>query len=242
MQKKQPKLNALLVGYGNMGSLIHKLSPQFNITICAICDHNFTKPTLAKKDGVARSSLLTQQLIDGCDVVIDFSHAAEILDRIALYCKHKIPAIIGTTGWQQEEEKAKKMIMKSKSAACVSSNFSIGMYLFKKLVGDAAKLMQLEPNYHASIVEVHHTKKKDSPSGTALMLAQCFAEDIPIASIRTGKNPGRHTIIFDAASDTIQLEHQAKNRDGFAKGALTACHFIQGRVGYFGIQDMVKIV
>jgi len=233
-------MRAIIVGYGKMGTLIHKLASEANISIIALCDHNFSKRALAKKDGVVRSHTVTTELLADADVVIDFSSKKDILERIKLYCQSHVPSIVGVTDWEEEKKEAEKIIKKYKGACLASSNFSVGVLLFSQLVRDAARLFNSCDDYFASITETHHLKKKDSPSGTALMLKQCLCKDVPIASIRSGDNPGRHEVAFDSACDSITLTHQAKNRHGFAQGALSACHYIQGKVGFYTFEDILK--
>ena len=233
-------MKALLVGYGKMGKLIHSLAPQSHILIVAICDHNFSKKDLLKKDGVTRSCTVSKHLLKGVDVVIDFSNKEAIIERIDLYCREQVPSVIGVTDWEKEKEEAKKIIDSYKGACIASSNFSPGVLLLSKLVQEASKLFHAFEQYKSSITETHHIHKKDSPSGTALMLMQCLQKEIPITSIRAGENPGEHVICFDSADDAVTLTHQAKSRNGFANGALSACHFIYGKKGFYTFEDILK--
>ena len=153
---------------------------------------------------------------------------------------------MGTTGWEDKKEEMQKRVKNEHGTLLASSNFSIGVLLFTHLIQHAARLLSHSGNYTASLIETHHAQKKDSPSGTALMLAQELRThgkhdyEPPIASIRTGNNPGEHVITFDSAEDTIRLVHQAKSREGFAQGALASCHFIEHKKGYLTLHDMLK--
>jgi 4-hydroxy-tetrahydrodipicolinate reductase len=125
-----------------------------------------------------------------------------------------------------------------------SANFSIGVNIFQVLAAEAARLAQAQPEYGAWIHEAHHATKKDAPSGTALLLrdamtAAGFGRPIDISSTRAGSIPGTHTIGFDGPSDTIELTHTARDRRGFARGALVAAKWVQNRRGWFSMRDVL---
>jgi 4-hydroxy-tetrahydrodipicolinate reductase len=125
-----------------------------------------------------------------------------------------------------------------------SANFSIGVNVFALVVAEAARMMQAQPQYGAWIHEIHHAAKRDAPSGTALLLKEAmmaagFDRNIDMSSARAGMIPGTHTVGFDSASDTIELTHRARDRRGFASGALLAARWIQGRSGWYSMQDVL---
>jgi len=159
--------------------------------------------------------------------------------------QRKLPVVIGTTGWadllplfRQEAERAGLGVV-------ASANFSIGANLFEMMASNAARLMRQHSNYGAWIHEAHHATKRDAPSGTALLLRDAmtragYDRPIDISSTRAGAIPGMHTIGFDSPSDTIELTHTARDRRGFASGALLAAQWIQGRRGWFSMVDVLQ--
>ena len=168
--------------------------------------------------------------VEECDVLIDFSHADAVLDCVDKACAAGCNLVIGTTNWEQHLPEVKKRVEEAKIGALYASNFSIGMALFTKLAEQAKALLA---EYDVSGVEVHHSAKKDAPSGTAKQLG------VPFASVRVGKVPGTHTLIFDSEVDTIELTHRARSREGFARGALRAAQWIRGKKGLYTLDDML---
>jgi len=153
--------------------------------------------------------------------------------------------VIGTTGWNEHLLEYRAAAEKAGMGVVASANFSIGVNLFELVVAEAARLMVQQPQYGAWIHEAHHVTKKDAPSGTALLLRDAmigagFARPIDVSSTRAGAIPGTHTIGFDCASDTIELRHTARDRQGFAGGALLAARFVAGRRGWFSMADVLK--
>ncbi len=165
-----------------------------------------------------------------CDVLIDFSHAEAVLDCVEKACQAGCDLVIGTTNWEKDLPHVKQMIEKAGIGCLYAPNFSIGMALFVKLAEQAKQLLR---DYEVSGVEIHHSAKKDAPSGTAKLL------DVPFSSVRVGKVPGTHTLIFDSEVDTIELTHRARSRDGFASGALQAARWVRGKKGLFTLDDML---
>jgi 4-hydroxy-tetrahydrodipicolinate reductase len=178
-------------------------------------------------------------------VAIDFSTAEALTGNFPRYVQRKLPVVIGTTGWadllplfRQEAERAGLGVV-------ASANFSIGANLFEMMASNAARLMRQHSNYGAWIHEAHHATKRDAPSGTALLLRDAmtragYDRPIDISSTRAGAIPGIHTIGFDSPSDTIELTHTARDRRGFASGALLAAQWIQGRRGWFSMVDVLQ--
>ena len=150
----------------------------------------------------------------------------------------------GTTGWFTHLESVRKAVIEADTGLVYSPNFSVGVAVFRKLVGIAAQLLRDEPSYGAWAWEIHHDAKKDAPSGTLLHLTKTMGESgfnrpIDVASNRAGKHPGTHEIGFDSAADTITLRHVARNREGFARGALKAAQWIEDRKGVFTFDEML---
>lgn len=172
------------------------------------------------------------------DVCIDFSHQSVVLDHVKWSIAHHTPIIIGTTGWEKDEEVARACIEKSSIAALASPNFSLGVACFTQLLQHARALLK---DYSVAGVEFHHSQKQDAPSGTAKVMARALAMPIPFASVRCGRIPGKHEVIFDSSWDSITLVHEAHNRESFAAGALAAAHWIQGKkTGWYTIDDMLR--
>lgn len=236
-------MKVLLIGYGKMGKLIEKFAPEYGIEIAKIIEKN---DTINKRD------------LSHINVAIDFSSPAGISSRVEKLLDHQIPICIGTTGWDEEVEEVKALVKQYKGAILAASNFSLGVALFFKLVRSAAKILSLHEQYDVAIQERHHRQKKDAPSGTAKQLGRILLSELKhkkevttsltlppeptqlhISSVRVGHIPGEHEIIFDGPDDTIQLAHKARTRNDFARGALLAAKWIQGKKGFFTIEDML---
>jgi 4-hydroxy-tetrahydrodipicolinate reductase len=218
----------LLVGYGRMGRLVE---------------------TLARDEGheIAGRIVSTTAAADwpAADVAIDFSTAQAVHANLPRVAERKMNLVIGTTGWHQHEADLRAAAERAGIGVVASANFSIGVNLFQMLAVEAARLMQAQPEYGAWIHELHHAAKKDAPSGTALLLRDAmmdagFGRPIDVSSTRAGSIPGTHVIGFDAASDTIELTHTARDRRGFARGALVAAAWVKDRRGWFSMRDVLK--
>ena len=220
-------MKLLLVGYGKMGQLVEQMALAQGIEIAS------------------RMDVGTGDWSAPADVAIDFSTAEALTDNFPRYVQRKLPVVIGTTGWadllplfRQEAERAGLGVV-------ASANFSIGANLFEMMASNAARLMRQHSNYGAWIHEAHHATKRDAPSGTALLLRDAmtragYDRPIDISSTRAGAIPGIHTVGFDSPSDTIELTHTARDRRGFASGALLAAQWIQGRRGWFSMVDVLQ--
>jgi 4-hydroxy-tetrahydrodipicolinate reductase len=192
------------------------------------------------------------------DVVVDFTLPEVVLTNIRRYCRWNQPAVIGTTGWYDALATVREWAAESGGGLLYAPNFSLGVALLVRGLRQIAPLIDQLPAYDAYIQEVHHTGKVDSPSGTALSLAEELMnrvsrkerietetqheaidpEALHVTSTRVGTVVGRHTVGFDSAFDTLSLVHEAKSRDGFAFGALQAAAWIQGRTGLFTLDHM----
>ena len=212
--------NLAIVGCGKMGRLIDQLAPEYGFTVTARID-------------VDRNESLV-----GVDAAVEFSTPAAVLNNIEKLASLRIPAVIGTTGWQEHLDSAKAIVQKNSAALIWSPNFSIGVNVFSRLVSEAARLLAREQEYGAWAWEIHHITKKDAPSGTLLKLVEEMKKagfDRPISTTanRAGAHPGTHEIGFDSAADTITLRHTARSREGFARGALKAAQWIVGKKGFY---------
>jgi 4-hydroxy-tetrahydrodipicolinate reductase len=218
--------NLAIVGYGKMGHLIDQLAPEYGFTI------------------TARVDVDRDESLDGADVAVEFSVPSSVVGNVAKVAAAGIPIVVGTTGWLDHLEEVKAIVAKNDSALVWSPNFSVGVNLFARLVAEAARLFKNEKEYGAWAWEIHHSTKKDAPSGTLLKLveqmrAAGFDRAIDASSSRAGAHPGIHEIGFDSAADTITLRHTARSREGFARGALKAAQWIIGRKGCYEFSDVL---
>jgi 4-hydroxy-tetrahydrodipicolinate reductase len=219
-------MRLLIVGYGKMGRMVEELAVAEGFEIVGRVDQG--------RDEWADA-----------DVAIDFSTADALLSNFTQYTSRRLSAVIGTTGWNAHLDRVRGEAGRAGIGVVASGNFSIGVNVFERVVAEAARLMSAQPQYGAWIHEVHHSSKRDAPSGTALLLrdamvAAGFNRSIDISSARAGMIPGTHSVGFDSASDTIELIHRARDRRGFASGALLAARWIHGRPGWFNMQDVLS--
>ena len=233
------KINIALIGFGKMGNEIDALCRESEVF--EIVSISFNK----KEDG------LDLEGIKKADIAIDFTSKDVVVKNIEQIAKLGKNMVIGTTGWYDEMETVKKMVNKYKIGLVYGANFSVGANIFLKMTAFVAKLFAKFPEYDVYGFEIHHRGKLDSPSGTALKIAGKIIENFPekksilteksdgqikpdqlhFASVRGGRNPGFHEVVFDSGADGITLSHQAYNRVGFAKGALVAAKFIKNKKG-----------
>jgi len=236
-------MNIALIGYGRMGHEIEEIAKSRGHKIPLIID-------------IDNSSDLNPSTLSGIDAVIEFSSPESAYKNISLCLSSKVPVVSGTTGWLKDYDKATELCINNNTSFIHSSNFSIGVNLFFRLSGELAKQMKNYSDYKVSIEEIHHTKKLDAPSGTAISLADGITKQhggytgwcsdgeksegkIPIKAIREGMVPGTHTVAWDSGIDTLSLKHEAKNRKGFALGAVVAAEFIHSRKGVFTMSDVL---
>jgi 4-hydroxy-tetrahydrodipicolinate reductase len=218
--------NLAIVGYGKMGRLIDQLAPEYGFTV------------------TARVDIDRDETLDGADVAVEFSVPASVVGNVTKVAARGIPIVVGTTGWLEHLDQIKAIVAKNDAALVWSPNFSVGMNVFSRLVAEAARLFQNEKEYGAWAWEIHHSTKKDAPSGTLLKLvermqASGFNRTIDASSSRAGAHPGTHEIGFDSTADTVTLRHTARSREGFARGALKAAQWIIGRKGCYEFSDVL---
>lgn len=219
-------MRVLLVGYGRMGRLVEELALEEGHTVAGRVD----------VDGTGWAP---------ADVAIDFTTAEALVANFPRYLERRLPIVVGTTGWSAHDADLRRQAGQGGLGVVASANFSIGVNLFAAMVTEASRLMRGHEAYGAWIHEQHHAAKLDAPSGTALqlrdaMMAAGFDRPIDVSSTRAGMIPGTHTVGFDAASDTIELTHRARDRRGFARGALLAARWIQGRTGWYSMADVLR--
>jgi 4-hydroxy-tetrahydrodipicolinate reductase len=205
-------MNVALIGYGKMGKLVEKLAPEQGGAVrLKLDEHNN-----AHFEGI------TPENFHGIDVAIDFSIPAAAVGNIERISKLGVNIVVGATGWYEHLDHVRSVIEKNGTGLVWSPNFSIGVNAFFRLVSEAAKLMATESGYEAWAYEIHHSAKKDAPSGN-----------------RAGAHPGTHEIGFDSTADTITLRHVARSREGFAQGALRAAKWLVGKKGFYEFGDIV---
>lgn len=234
-----------LIGYGKMGKTIEQVAIKRGHEIVL-------RITSANKQDMDAAHL------GNADVAIEFTRP-EFAKEHVIACLHAgISVVSGTTGWNSGLDSAREAALANKLAFLHASNFSIGVNIFFEVNKMLARLMNGHPEYIASMVETHHTQKKDAPSGTAITLAEQIIERtdslsewklqdkatpgaLPITALRIDDVPGTHKISYDSAIDSIEITHTAHNREGFALGAVLAAEFIAGRQGVFTMQDVLGI-
>ena len=238
-------MNIALIGYGKMGKAIEEIAISRGHSV--VVKFNSQNP-------LESSQLRTT------DVAIEFSQPDLALKHIKLCADGQIPIVVGTTAWEEHLQEIINHIEKREASLIYSSNFSIGVNLFFEMNKHLARLMNDKTDYVASITEIHHTQKIDSPSGTAVTLAKDLISnhptysswkltgqsenmeksDLPISAIREENVPGTHLISYTSEIDTLTIEHRAHNRKGFALGAVIAAEFIHKKQGVYTMSDILK--
>jgi 4-hydroxy-tetrahydrodipicolinate reductase len=234
-----------LLGYGKMGHEIESVALERGHQISLIIDSEEGWKTYSSE-------------LHNTDVAIDFSTPESAIGNIHKCFAAAIPIVCGTTGWHKQLEEIRALCIQKSSTLFFASNFSLGVNLFFELNRHLAGIMNKYPAYSACIHEEHHIHKLDSPSGTAITLANDIVgqidrlggwsntentslDTLPVQSVRQGEIPGTHKVIYDSSNDTIEITHAAKNRRGFATGAVLAAEFILGKKGIFGMGDLLNI-
>lgn len=177
------------------------------------------------------------------DVLIDFSVAEAVPTNVGNAVRSGLPIVVGTTGWYDEIPQVRTLVEDGQGSCIYSGNFSLGVQVLFRLTREAGKILSRFKEFEPFLVESHHSQKVDAPSGTAVtmqnILEESYGRRLPVASIRAGSNPGVHTAGFDSPVDTITLEHRARSRDGFARGAILAGQWIQGKQGFHQFDDVI---
>ncbi|GAA4958764.1 4-hydroxy-tetrahydrodipicolinate reductase [Algibacter aquimarinus] len=233
-------MNIALLGYGRMGQTIEQIALKRGHKIVLKVDKDDKDYDITK-----------------ADVAIDFSIPTVAFNNISNCLNHNVPVISGTTGWLEDYHKAVALCKEKKSAFIYASNYSLGVNIFFELNKTLAKMMSNLKQYNVSMEEIHHTKKLDAPSGTAISLANDIISNhesfdnwkldetgesiIPITAKRIEDVPGTHTVTYESEVDTVSIEHIAHNRQGFALGAVIAAEWIIGKTGVFTMSDVLNI-
>lgn len=247
-------LNIAIIGYGKMGKTIESIAEKKGITVKSIIDPLIE---IEKKGKIHKD--INKESMDGVDVCIDFTHPDAVISNIKKAAALKKNYVVGTTGWYTKEAEVKKIVTDAGTGLIYAHNFSIGVNIFFRVTANTSKLFNRLPQYDIFAYELHHNQKVDSPSGTAVKLGEILLQNIGrkkkivterldrkispdefhFGSVRGGTFPGTHIIGFDSEVDTIEIKHTAKGRTGFAEGALTAAQWLNGKKGFYRIDDML---
>jgi 4-hydroxy-tetrahydrodipicolinate reductase len=227
-------MNIAIVGYGKMGRMIERLATERGIAVAAKLDE-FNN---ANFEGINAANFAN------VDVAIDFSVPSTVVGNIERIAALGVNLVVGTTGWQQHTPHVKSVVEKHGIGLVWSPNYSVGVNAFFRIVEAAARLLANEAEYEAWAWEIHHSAKKDAPSGTLIKLVEEMREagyqrTVDVASNRAGAIPGTHEIGFDSAADTITLRHTARSREGFALGAIKAAEWVVGKKGLYEFGDVL---
>ncbi len=223
-----------IVGYGKMGRLVEQRAPEFGFEVALKLDE-FNNTDF---EGITAANFRD------VDVAVDFSIPAAVMGNIGRIAALGVNMVVGTTGWTEHLEQVRGVVERAGVGLVWSPNFSVGMNVFFRLVGEAARLLSKQADYGAWAYEIHHITKKDAPSGTLLKLVEemkraGYARSIDVASSRAGAHPGTHEIGFDSLADTVTLRHVARNREGFVRGALQAARWVVGKKGFYEFGDIL---
>lgn len=239
-----------LIGYGKMGKEIEKVIVDANTAdeiVLKITDdnlHEFNVENLKK-----------------ADVAIEFTQPEAAVENIYKCFEAGIPVVVGTTAWLNRLDEVKKKCADTNGTIFFSPNYSVGVNIFWEVNRRLAQLMNSQPQYEVSMEEIHHTEKKDAPSGTAVKTAEVILKEldrkkewslqpnsngqasieIPIIAKREPNVPGKHTVTYTSNVDYIEIKHEAKSRRGFAEGAVMAARFVIGKKGVYEMKDLLAV-
>ncbi len=238
------KLNIALLGYGKMGKIIEQIAIKRGHNISFIA--NSSNADFSSSD------------LSSSDVAIEFSLPEHAVSNIKKCINANIPVAIGTTGWYEDIDEIIALAEAKNGCILPATNFSIGVNIFFEINKHLASLMNLQEQYETSITEIHHTQKLDAPSGTAITLAEGILEnmdrkskwskeiaalksDLAIKSLRIDEVPGTHDVVYESDIDKITISHEAKNRKGFALGAVLAAEFLYKKEGIYSMRQVLGI-
>lgn len=223
-----------IVGYGKMGQLIERLAPEYGFEVRA----RFSGGDNPGGQG------LSHETLRGVDVAVEFTTPVAAPVNIRRLAALGVNSIVGTTGWFEQLPVAREAVISAKTGLVWAANFSVGVNLFLQAIAHAAALFAKHPEYEAWGWEIHHSAKKDAPSGTLKKLAEemhaaGYTRPVSLSSNRAGAIPGTHEIGFDSAADTITMRHTARGREGFARGTLQAARWIAGKKGFYEFKEIL---
>jgi 4-hydroxy-tetrahydrodipicolinate reductase len=238
-------MNIALIGYGKMGKAIENIAVGRGHSIVLKIDFDNLQD-------------LTKENLQKADVAIEFTGPHSAFDNVIKCLQYGVPLVCGSTGWLDQWAEVKKLCEEVKGSLLYASNFSVGVNLFFEINKYVAALMKKHPEYDISMEEIHHTQKKDAPSGTAITLAEQILagtdlkknwvndvagkpEELSIISKRIDPAPGTHSIKYASPIDDIEITHTAHSRTGFATGAVLAAEFLKGKKGIFSMKEVLGL-
>jgi 4-hydroxy-tetrahydrodipicolinate reductase len=253
-------MNIAIIGYGKMGKMIEQAARHGGHRIAAVIDPLLNESAVLMGIPLYKNIEEAEEL-KSADVAIEFTRPDTAVANIKALVQRKIPLVVGTTGWYDKMDEVQEAVKAAKTALLWASNFSMGVNLFYRVAWYASKLADSFPEFDVGGFEAHHNKKLDSPSGTAKILVegvlsrirrkttpvwetlnrQPKPEELHFPSLRVGSAPGLHTLVFDSPADSIEITHTARNREGFAAGAIRAAQWLCDgkRQGVFTIDEML---
>jgi 4-hydroxy-tetrahydrodipicolinate reductase len=238
-------MNIALIGYGKMGKAIEEIALKRGHQIVLKID----EPNLPD---------YTKENISKADVAIEFTGPHSAFENVKKGIEFGIPLVCGSTGWLQKFDEIKKLCDQKKGSFIYASNYSVGVNIFFEVNKKLTALMVAHRDYEVQVTEIHHTQKKDAPSGTAITIAEQILENLPakknwvnhisdnpeeleIISERIDPAPGIHKVKYSSAIDDIEIIHTAHNRQGFALGAVLAAEYIHDKKGIFTMKDVLNL-
>jgi 4-hydroxy-tetrahydrodipicolinate reductase len=221
-----------IVGMGKMGRAIEQLAAERDCEV------------VARLDVAETSKGITPAMLNGAEVAVEFTTPSAAAGNVRGLVAAGVPTVVGTTGWYDALPAISEEVGRRNGALLTATNFSLGVNAFEAIVAEAARILSATGGFDAHMIELHHSAKKDAPSGTAHTLekaaAAAWGKPIPITSVRTGSIPGTHELIFDAPFETIRIAHVARDRRVFAEGAIVAAKWLVGRRGVFTMKDVIS--
>jgi 4-hydroxy-tetrahydrodipicolinate reductase len=222
-----------IVGMGKMGHAIEQLAADRGCEV------------VARLDVAETSKGIEAKSLNGAEVAVEFTTPGSAAANVRGLIAAGVPTVVGTTGWYDALPEIAADVKKRNGALLTATNFSLGVNAFEAILAQAAAILAATGGFDAHMVELHHSAKKDAPSGTAHTLekaaAAAWGKSIPITSVRTGSIPGTHEVIFDAPFETIRIAHVARDRRVFAEGAIVAAKWLVGKKGVFTMKDVISM-
>ena len=227
-------MRIVIVGNGKMGKAVAALAEERGHVVHA---------AIGAEEN-AGGKALTGDRLSGADVAIEFTRPDAVVTNLERLIEAGIPTVTGTTGWAAELPRICQLVGRHSGALLHSANFSVGVQLFLRAALQLGREFAGRPGFDAFILEEHHAAKRDAPSGTARTLRERLREvdpelPFPITSLRAGTIPGTHTLTYDGPFESVSLSHVARNRQGFAAGALAAAEWLPGHPGVHRFEDML---
>ncbi len=222
-----------IVGMGKMGHAIEQLAGERGCEV------------VARLDVAETSAGITAKVLNRADVAVEFTTPGSAAANVRGLIAAGVPTVVGTTGWYDAMPDIASDVKKRNGALLTATNFSLGVNAFEAILAQAAAILASTGGFDAHMIELHHSAKKDAPSGTAHTLekaaAAAWGKPIPITSVRTGSIPGTHEVVFDAPFETIRVAHVARDRRVFAEGAIVAAKWLVGKKGVFTMKDVISL-